>query len=524
MTRFAQVTILAALALAALGACPAFAQKALPEPKPAQQKTVDPELQIMSPLDVKDADIQDVIRTISKGYNLNIILDKDVSGKVTVHLSDVPVIEGLRTLAKSIGLEVVKEGSVYRIRKTTEELRSVISFSRGKLTVDVQNMDVKEFLKDISAKTAISIVPDAKVDAKISGKLYQVELDDGLRALLEGSGLKLVKRRNIYQVFTGEGGGQPATGGPTSFPGYQRGGRSGGTTSFVVDYSNGKISLDVTNGNLQDVIKAISEQSDMQIITYGTISGEINAKLKNVPLTEALALLLGGTMFTFVQKDSIILIGDRNAATPSGQALSKSELIHLNCIKADGVMQILPKDIPPNNVKVIKEQNALLVSGTSEDIVSVREFISTIDIPTPQVSINAVIVEYKESLSKEFGVNAWWHRKDTKGQSYRSSPSFKTPFDSGSASFDFGSSGAIIKDFLFGASKVPSIIAAIPDDFFMILHILESQDQAKVLAQPSVVTLNGNKASINVTETQYFKMTTGSVNGTDYTIRFQPIQ
>lgn len=526
MTRFAHVTILAVLSLAILGACPAFAQRPAAVAKPADQKPVDPEQQIMSPLDVKDADIQDVIRTISKGYNLNIILDKDVSGKVTVHLSDVPVIEGLRTMSKSIGLEVVKEGSVYRIRKTTEELRSVISFSRGKLTVDVQNMDVKDFLKDISAKTSISIVPDAKVDAKISGKLYQVELDDGLRALLEGSGLKLVKRRNIYQVFTGEGGGQPA-GAPPSFPGYQRGGgRSGGggNTSFVVDYSNGKITLDVTNGNLQDVIKAISEQSDMQIITYGNISGEINAKLKNVPLTEALALLLGGTMFTFVQKDSIILIGDRNAATPSGQALSKSELIHLNCIKADGVMQILPKDIPPNNVKVIKEQNALLVSGTSEDIVSVREFISTIDIPTPQVSINAVIVEYKESLSKEFGVNAWWHRKDTKGQSYRSSPSFKTPFDSGAASFDFGTSGAIIKDFLFGASQVPSIIAAIPDDFFMVLHMLESQDQAKVLAQPSVVTLNGNKASINVTETQYFKMTTGSVNGTDYTIRFQPIQ
>ena len=76
MTRFAHVTILAALALAFLWACPAFAQKSAPAVKPAEQKPVDPELQIMSPLDVKDADIQDVIRTISKGYNLNIIANK----------------------------------------------------------------------------------------------------------------------------------------------------------------------------------------------------------------------------------------------------------------------------------------------------------------------------------------------------------------------------------------------------------------------------------------------------------------
>ncbi len=512
---------------AAVIAAPATGQKAAAEAKPAEQKALDPELQVMSPLDVKDADIQDVVRTISKGYNLNIVLDKDVAGKVTVHLSDVPVIEGLRTLAKSIGLEVGKEGNVYRIRKPPEEQRSAISFTRGRLTVDVQNMDVKEFLKDISAKTAISIVPDSKVEGKISGKLYQVELDDGLRALLEGSGLKLVKRRNIYQVFTGDGTPASQGGGtPSPYPGFQHGsgGRSGAST-FNVDYSNGKISLDVTNGNLQDVIKAISEQSEMQIITYGTVSGDINAKLRNVPLTQALALLLGGTMFTFVQKDSIILIGDRNAATPAGQALSKSELIRLNCIKADGVMQILPKDIPPNNVKVIKEQNALLVSGTSEDIVSVREFINTIDVPTPQVSINAVIVEYTQNLDSHFGASAG-QRPNLIDSSYFFHPTPAFARQGASDMTDIGTSGKAIREFLtssLGLGPTNTLVSKIPEDFFLFLQFLETEDKAKVLAQPSIVTLNGNKASITVKQTNYYKVTTGTVTGTDYTIRFQPI-
>jgi type IV pilus assembly protein PilQ len=520
-----------ALAIAVLSTGSVVAQKSPAELKPAEQKAaetkaVDPEQQIMSPLDVKDADIQDVVRTISKGYNLNIVLDKDVSGKVTVHLSDVPVIEGLRTLSRSIGMEVAKEGNVYRIRKARDETRSVIGYVGGKLTVDVQNVDAKEFLKDISAKTAISIVPDAKVQGRISGKLYQVELDDGLRALLAGSGLRLIKRKNIYQVLPEEDAGSGQGGlPPNPYPGYRRNGPSGagGAASFFVECVNGKVSLDVSNGNLSDVIKAIAEQSEMEIITYGTVSGDINAKLKNVPLTQALALLLGGTMFTFVQKDSIILIGDRNAATPAGQALSKSELIHLNCIKADGVMAILPKDIPPNNVKVIKEQNALLVSGTSEDIVSVREFINTIDIPTPQVSIDAVIVEYKENLNKEFGVNVWWHRPDQVGNSFSTSPTFQTQAGAATSSFDVGATGFSIKDLLYGSGKAPNFIARIPDDFFFLLHYLESQDIAKVLAQPTLVTLNGNKASINVSETQYFKVTTGSTLSNDYSIRFQPI-
>ena len=348
--------------------------------------------------------------------------------------------------------------------------------------------------------------------------------------MLEGIGLKLVKRKNIYQVIaTGEQAGSGSPGGrhAASVLGLSDGpAAAAAPASFIVDYSNGKISLDVINGNLQDVIKAISEQSDMQIITYGTISGDINAKLKNVPLTEALALLLGGTMFTFVQKDSIILIGDRNAATPAGQALSKSELIHLNCIKADGVLQVLPKDIPPNNVKVIKEQNALLVSGTSEDIVSVHEFLNSIDIPTPQVAIDAVIVEYSENLSKDFGIKANSNRSDLSDKSYAVTPSPDFQIEKGSDATEFGTSGSSIRQFLMstlGMGQTNTLVEKMPPNFFLFIRFLETQQKAKVLAQPSIVTLNGNKATINVNETQYFKVTTGNPLQGDYSIRFQPI-
>ena len=525
----------AGMAIACMTLCiavTAFGEKNPQAPSVAisapEQKPADPEQQVMSPLDVKDADIQDVIRTISKGYNLNIILDKEVTGKVTVHLSSVPVIEGLRTLARSNGLELVKEGSVYRIRKATDEQRSSINFYKGKITVDVQNVDVKDLLKDISAKTATSIVPDSKVQGKITGKLYQVDLDDGLRALLEGNGFQITKRKNIYEVSMSQDATSPSSAPNTGMGRYGGGYRSSGASGFYVDYSNGKLTLDVSNGNLQDVIKAIAEKSEMQIITYGNIMGEINAKLKDVPLTEALALLLGGTMFTFVQKDSIILIGDRNAATPAGQALSKSELIQLKCIKADGVLQVLPKDISPSNVRVIKEQNALLVSGTSEDIVSMREFVKIIDVPTPQVAINAIIVEYSEDLQKEFGANAALHRPDLQYQGNHTSPSFSSNLGAAASNFDLGFSGAGLKKILndiggIFSSGSNTIIGRLPDDFYAALHFLETQNKAKVMAQPSIVTLNGNKASINVDQTQYFKLTTGNPLGTDYSIQFKPI-
>jgi type IV pilus assembly protein PilQ len=469
-------------------------------------------------IDVKDTDIKDVIRIISKGYDINILLDQDISGKVTLHLVDVPIMEGLRSIAASNGLEVIQDGAVFKIKKTSGEKRSLIRFSNDKLTVDVQNMDVIEFLKELSSKTAVSIVPDAKVEGKVTGKLYEVSLDDGLRALLEGNGFKITRRKNIYQVVTSET--TPSNSGMGAR--YNNSGASG-SSKFRVEYNDGKVTLDVSNGDLEDIIRSIAEQSDAEIITYGSLKSEINAKLNDVPLTEALALLLGGTRFTFVQKDNVLLIGDRNTATPSGMALSKSELIHLRHIKADNIPSILPKDIPTTNVRVIKEQNALLISGTSEDIVQAREFLKTIDIPTPQVRIDAVIVEFKDNLDKEFGIRTG-NVPALVDSSYMITPFPEHKYYKGYQHFELGMSGKFIKDLWSGMfpKNMSFIKKVFSDDFWAILRFLETQDKAKVLAQPSILTLNGNKASIDVSETQYFKVTTG-VNE-NLTSRFQPIK
>ncbi len=479
----------------------------------SQDTTNYPEEQRMS-IDVKDTDLRDVIRMISKGYDINILLDNDVSGKITLHLVDVPIMEALHSITQSNGLEVVKEGMVYKIKKATAEQKSLIRYLDGKLTIDVQNIEVKTFLKELSSKTAISIVPDAKVEGNITGKLYQVDLDDGLRVLLEGNGFKVIKRKNIYQIISAtqdKSGSQPTFPGRTSFP--------SSNSNFFVEYNNGLISLEVNNADLEEIIKAIAEQSDVELITYGSIKTEINAKLKDIPLTEALALLLGGTRFTFVQKDKVILIGDRNTATPSGQTLSKSELIHLKHIKADNLPSVLPKDIPPTNVRVIKEQNALLISGTSEDIVTAKEFLKTIDIPTPQVRIDAVIVEFKDNIDKEFSFRAGRSR-GLRDSSYNITPFPQHKYNTtASQIFELGVSGNDLTK-LFKKLNLPKIEHI--DDLFAILRMMEVENKAKVLAQPSILTLNGNKASIDVSETQYFTIVTGV--GEHQTSRFQPIK
>lgn len=71
-------------------------------------------------LDLKDADIKDVFRTISELTGLNIVIDPDVKGTVTVRLENVPWDQALELILKQNGLGYILENNVMRIATTTK--------------------------------------------------------------------------------------------------------------------------------------------------------------------------------------------------------------------------------------------------------------------------------------------------------------------------------------------------------------------------------------------------------------------
>jgi type IV pilus assembly protein PilQ len=66
-------------------------------------------------LDLKDADLKDVLRTFAKLARLNIAIDPEVKGSVTVRLHDVPWDQALDVILQVNGLGYVLEGNVLRV-------------------------------------------------------------------------------------------------------------------------------------------------------------------------------------------------------------------------------------------------------------------------------------------------------------------------------------------------------------------------------------------------------------------------
>ena len=518
------------IGLIILGGVFAFSSFAAPKPaapsrvltRPPKDSTAKSSQPQRMTFDFKDTDIRDIVRSISIAYGLNIIIDKDIAAKVTIHLTDVPVLEGLRTILTAHGLSLIGEKDIYRIVKAEDRGTAAIGLSkRDTLNIDIDNLDIKEFIRDISAKTGLNIIAEKGVEGRITGSLRNINVEDGIRALFEANGFVTRFRGDIIMVSAKDqpaaDRGNAATGRYMPGGGGYMGGGGGANRSQQLDVwvKDGRVTLDLSSADIGDVLKQIAEQSKLNFITYGDVRGEVNAKLDKVPLERAIGLLIAGTNYAFSLRDSILLVGDRNSATPSGQALSTSELCHLKHVKADNFMAILPKSIPMSNVQLVKEQNAVLVTGTMDLISQVKDFIAQVDIPTPQIMIEAIVVEFQRNNGHDWGIDAFEGKaSDSLAVSYM--PGLSLPFSGKWFNQTLKSKSG--DGFNLGFRT----IGFLPDDFMLHIHALESQKKAKVMAQPRIATLNGNKASINVGTTSYFKLQGGTIENP--LVRFQEIK
>ncbi|MDQ2978641.1 MAG: type IV pilus secretin PilQ, partial [Acidobacteriota bacterium] len=112
-------------------------------------------------LDLKDADIKDVFRTISQLTQLNIVVDPEVRGTVTVQLEDVPWDQALDLILKQNSLGYVLENNIMRIA-TTQKLQSEQS-DRARLAEARQAAEpTRTLIKKLSYARAAEITPTIK--------------------------------------------------------------------------------------------------------------------------------------------------------------------------------------------------------------------------------------------------------------------------------------------------------------------------------------------------------------------------
>lgn len=293
------------------------------------------------------------------------------------------------------------------------------------------------------------------------------------------------------------------------------GGGGGGT------YTGRRISIDVREADLHNVFRMISNVSKLNIVAGDNVQGKVTVRLQNVPWDQALAVVLQSKGLGAVRFGNIVRIAplgilkeEQEARLSAQTAATNLEqlqtlILPLNYAIASEVKSQIEGGLTSRGkLSIDSRTNAVIVEDTAAGVAKARELAMSLDTPTPQVLIEARIVEVSSTFLRDFGIQ--WGG-DVNASANTGAPTGLYFPNSVAIGGGIGTDGTT----LLANSGKPNWVVDLPSagsagalalslgsisDIINVdarLSAIESMGKGKVISSPKVVTIDNKEASIS---------------------------
>ena len=281
------------------------------------------------------------------------------------------------------------------------------------------------------------------------------------------------------------------------------------------------ISLKMTNIEVSVVLRALARASDQNIIVSEQVSGKININIAQAPWDQVFLGILRTHGLSYAWEGEIIRIMTsddmeddlKRQARRREMTLTEPPLTRIVPVKFSSAKQLQENlknfltvdknDKPIGSILVDEHTNSLIIQAIRADMASIISVIEQLDKPTPQVLIEAYIVEANKDVARELGIQWGGLVRTSKGAGI----GFGTGRDSGALGGTVGTavdpnSGTVVDlpaRTLSGFA--PFTLGAIYQnvgDVLLTAQLSALQDKGKlnILSSPSITTLDNQTAYI----------------------------
>ncbi len=282
-----------------------------------------------------------------------------------------------------------------------------------------------------------------------------------------------------------------------------------------------KISIDFRNTPIEDVIRIMAEQANVDIIKSPDVTGNVTTTLTDVPLEEALNSILAAHGYGYVLTKNMIRIAPMAQITEMAERLV-SRIYRINYADVKGVEEALKKFISQKgSLSANIGTSNIIVTDTETKIKAIDTFIEEIDRITPQILVEARVYDITSREKLDLGIEWETGRNTTFTSSTlgvnpsgeKLTPFMKGNFD-GATDKTATSTSAFLRWGILGGGL----------DIDMQLRAEHEKADAKLLANPRILVLDNETALFDiVTEIPYSEATfTGSTAVTE-TIKFKNV-
>jgi type IV pilus assembly protein PilQ len=245
------------------------------------------------------------------------------------------------------------------------------------------------------------------------------------------------------------------------------------------------ISMELRDVEIKEVLRAIGQEHDINIIADDSIAGTVTVSLRGVPLWDALDSILRSKGYTYrIQPGGLVIIELATKALLAEEDLLVREFKLKYLDPASVLSNINSLLTSRGKATLVNDINSIIVKDLALGIERVEAMLEKIDKRPKQIMIEARIVELSTSYSRELGVQ--W------GPTGYNNPNsvFNRP-GSGESRFavNLPKPSSIGGDLIFG-------LATNTYSLNLKLSALEDTGVGKVLSRPKIMVLDNQEAEI----------------------------
>lgn len=289
-------------------------------------------------------------------------------------------------------------------------------------------------------------------------------------------------------------------------------------------YTGRRISLDLKDADILNVLRLLADVSKLNIVAGDDVKGQITIKLRNVPWDQALDIILRTKQLDKTRNGNIIRVAplevlqkEEDLRLKRLEAQVKLEPLTVRIIPvsyavaADVMVQVLPLLTDRGTVTVDPRTNVLIVEDVADVLTKAERLVRTLDTQTPQVLIEARIVEARSNFSRQLGIQ--WGGNATYNSSFGNQTGLSFPSSIGitggaddsqnqvtegvvsnpnyavNLPATVGSGGGGALGFVFGSLSGNALLS-------LRLSAAEATGKIKIVSAPKVVTLDNVEAEI----------------------------
>ena len=302
------------------------------------------------------------------------------------------------------------------------------------------------------------------------------------------------------------------------------------------------ISLDFQNADVRNLFRIFAEISGLNVILSPEVGGSVNIRMMDVPWNQAMEIILtnsalgrecfGNNIVRVATKvvlaaEASALVAEKNRAVADRTTERDSQdlvtevvrINHADITELSTSLTALRSARQDGRITVDTRTNTLILNDLRHHVNDMLEAIKILDIPTPQVLIEAKIVEISKSFTQELGIQ--W---GLTGEAISSAPgslainggaNANTAADGSAFQVDLRQSTDIAAgsvsgfDLLLGG-LLPGL------DLNVRLEALEKQGKGRILSSPKVTTADNKEARIRSGKQIPYQVTSAEGNSIQF--------